>query len=536
MPLPAPAPAPAPLSAPAQLGPRPSTAGSRSLQAASAPQWTIEQVGRWLGVLGLERYVAQFAAHEVSGAVLLDVSSSDLDFVGVPVLAHRKLLLSGVQQLRDAVAVAGGGGGAGAAPPPAKASVHWSHLQPLNAKVAAATDTALDASGAPQADSSAVKGSGVRGGSLLDGSYDEEAEASAFKAAVEAWRRSGVPRPACKEEAKGGADDDGSLWQNPFGGASQDSAPGVQSLLAANPPRRVPTPPRNARPPPPAVSSSGVPRDEGGAGGSLAEGSLDEEAEAAAFREAVLAWRRDGAKPGDAGGAAIQQQPLPSTVSAEAGGSALPLQGPRLTCYSCLKQFTAAQAFTPSVADVGEAAEVDSQLLSRAFCSEACFGSLRASAVEVLARRQSDHAALADELARTERERDDAERSLAALRAALVAEEAAETAEGSERVAGDTAAGVHRTDEGTVNYASEELISGSCGSGEDGPDIDSVTAGAALAASLMHAEKSLARAAGTSAITFQGHTIGPVAPVGAHCTAALQPQIDIHSVDFNSLV
>lgn len=497
-------------------------------------------MGRWLGVLGLERYVAQFAAHEVSGAVLLDVSSSDLDFVGVPVLAHRKLLLSGVQQLRDAVAAAGGGGGASAAPTPAKASVHWSHLQPLNAKASAATDTALDASGAPKGGDATVNGSGVRGGSsLLDGSYDEEAEASAFKAAVEAWRRSGGARRGGEEEAKGGAEDDGLLWQNPFGGAGQDSAPGAQAL-AADPPRRVPTPPRNARPPPPAVSpsssASGVPRDGGGGGGSLADGKLDEEAEAAAFREAVLAWRRDGAKPRDAGSVRVVQQPPPVTVSAEAGGSALPLQGPRLTCYRCLRQFAAAQAFTPSVADVGEAAEVDAQVLSRALCSEACFGSLRASAVEVLARRQNDHAALADELARTERERDDVERSLAALRAALVSEEAAETVEESERVAGDAAAGAHRADEGTINYALEELISDSCGTGEAGPNIDSVTAGAALAASLMHAEKSLARAAGTSALAFQAHTVGPVVPAGARSSATLQPEIDIHSVDFNSLV
>jgi len=221
--------------------------------------------------------------------VLLDLSAEDLDFVGVPVLAHRKLLLRGVQQLRESAgsaAIAGGVPGAAgtaaapiplASPPPAASVMHWSHMQPLpGPKVSSSTDTALDASSTSYAITQVHHdGNNGSGSGFLDGTYDEEAQALAFKAAVEAWR-SGRKLPHVPKEAdscdNGSTTDTGALWQNPLGG-------NLSGPTSIGPMRFGAPATRDASPP-------------GGKRESLADGALDEEAEAAAFREAVREWRQ----------------------------------------------------------------------------------------------------------------------------------------------------------------------------------------------------------------------------------------------------
>lgn len=531
-------PPPAPAVAPPAAATRPSTAGSRSLQTTSAAAWSVEQVGRWLGVLGLERYAAQFAAHEVSGAVLLDVTSEDLDFVGVPVLAHRKLLLRGVQQLREAAGVSGPAGSPlasssaatpapAAAPAPAPtaataqtATVHWSRLQPLAApKASSATDTALDASGTPYAIQQQQQQSGNSGGGggVFDGTFDEEAQSAAFKAAVEAWRRGGAAagtadvgrRGSGKEsqqeaEEKEGADA-GALWQNPFGGGGSFAA--EKPALLSPAPRAVAPPPSKARSDP--VPASVEDKDGMGTGGSLADGLLDEAAEAAAFREAVQAWRQGRPAAAEGAPGPTRSAGHPSETS-EAGSSGLPALGPRLTCYQCFRQFAAAQAYAPSSAPATDDAG------GHALCSEACFEASQSAALGALARREADGATLAMELARTERERDEAERILAGLRDALRAEEADEATRGQ------------LAEASAVAEVPEPPHSG----GLQSADIDSVAAAASLAASAMLTEKVGRARSATGTAPGAAHSV-PAAIVSSEPTA---PPIDLQAVDFSSFV
>ena len=62
--------------------------------------WMIDDVGEWLRSVNLETYAASFRINEISGQVLLDISLDDLDYMGVTILAHRKLILKGIEDLR----------------------------------------------------------------------------------------------------------------------------------------------------------------------------------------------------------------------------------------------------------------------------------------------------------------------------------------------------------------------------------------------------------------------------------------------------
>jgi hypothetical protein len=62
--------------------------------------WAITDVSDWLRSVRLDSYVSSFAVNEISGPVLLDIGLDDLDYMGVTVLAHRKLILKGIEDLR----------------------------------------------------------------------------------------------------------------------------------------------------------------------------------------------------------------------------------------------------------------------------------------------------------------------------------------------------------------------------------------------------------------------------------------------------
>lgn len=62
--------------------------------------WAIHDVGEWLRSVNLETYAASFRINEISGQVLLDIGLDDLDYMGVTILAHRKLILKGIEDLR----------------------------------------------------------------------------------------------------------------------------------------------------------------------------------------------------------------------------------------------------------------------------------------------------------------------------------------------------------------------------------------------------------------------------------------------------
>jgi len=241
----------------------------RALRPSAAATWTPAQVAEWLAVLGLADYAPVFSANAMSGMALLDLVEADLDYMGVKPLGHRKLLIRGVGQLRAACGLSASAPAAAPVPAEAEGSarVHWSHTQPLPAPAASAS-----------------------GASLADGGFDEAVEASAFTAAVMAWRK-GAAASGKPSAATGLAGMGGGTWSDPFGGGS------------------------------------------GGGGGLLLDGpSVDEEAEARAFQEALMAWRTASSASSTSGATR-------TTASASASSSSGPWVGSRSVCYNCLKQF-----------------------------------------------------------------------------------------------------------------------------------------------------------------------------------------------------
>ena len=49
----------------------------------------------------LEQYVDIFKQNEITGTIVLDISLEDLDYMGITVLAHRKVLLKAIEDLRQ---------------------------------------------------------------------------------------------------------------------------------------------------------------------------------------------------------------------------------------------------------------------------------------------------------------------------------------------------------------------------------------------------------------------------------------------------
>ena len=57
-------------------------------------------VADWLRSLGLERYQAAFREHEITAAVLPNLSADDLKELGIAAVGHRRLLLDAIASLR----------------------------------------------------------------------------------------------------------------------------------------------------------------------------------------------------------------------------------------------------------------------------------------------------------------------------------------------------------------------------------------------------------------------------------------------------
>ncbi len=309
-----------------------------------ADTWSTPDVGKWLQSLGLGRYVETFDQNEISGAILVDMTAEDLDYLDVKVLAHRKLLLKGITKLKQAIEAGDAAGmtlptprsppahayrmapedqqtnnvGAESAPSPPKGGnmVHWSALQPLAPQ------------GQPEGGSMSVQGAPAAPKSLADmafGEYDEAAEQAAFREAVMAWRGGSGASPgsslakAATAAVGGGGDGSADAWSNPAdapapsaggrfaaslgssagGGAFSSTLGGKSggdgsSDAASAKPRSSVQISRTAD----AGSSAGGGASSGGPSGGfnpLLQDGPDEEAEHAAFREAVLAWRGEPA-------------------------------------------------------------------------------------------------------------------------------------------------------------------------------------------------------------------------------------------------
>ena len=63
--------------------------------------WDIQDVVFWLEDQHLDQYSPTFAQNEISGLVLLDLSLTDFDYLGVSILGHRKILLRNIEDLRS---------------------------------------------------------------------------------------------------------------------------------------------------------------------------------------------------------------------------------------------------------------------------------------------------------------------------------------------------------------------------------------------------------------------------------------------------
>lgn len=97
-----------------------SGSGGRCYAEKDVAQWSVDDTLQWLdGSLGLSKYRGVFQQNEISGPILLEVGLDDLDYMKVHILAHRKLILSGIEELRRRSD--DGGGHTADVPPPAPA-------------------------------------------------------------------------------------------------------------------------------------------------------------------------------------------------------------------------------------------------------------------------------------------------------------------------------------------------------------------------------------------------------------------------------
>jgi len=223
--------------------------------------------------------------------------------------------------------------------------------------------------------------------------------------------------------------------------------------------------------------------------------------------------------PNDCGGAAA---PIAASVVATSlsSGNAVgcDTEGgePRLTCYQCYRQFSGSQAYRPTSADAHRASEAgDAHFPKVHLCSEACCQDYLVEVSTLQTQRQSDGAALAAQLAQTERERDEVEASLAKLRVALLT--------GGKTEPGDAA----------------DVISDCPGQKPtEAADVDSVATAAEIAARMMHTEKeSLARARSADA-QEQHATTRDGSQIALARTDDARPGVafDYLGVDFDSLL
>ncbi|CAM9421135.1 unnamed protein product [Chrysoparadoxa australica] len=220
--------------------------GGWGCRAKDVSQWTVQDTLDWLEVLGLGQYKEAFRANEISGPILLEVGLDDLDYLNVSILAHRKMLLKGIEVVKrgrpvtlcapeqmqreqvqepfhkaDATPALAAPGPV-SPPPKAKVTakpsqVHWSQLEPLAAREVTG--------GEPPAN-------------LADGALDVQAEHESFVEAVMAWRSSGPESvslpvdaiPSSSLSCLGNSD----MWSNPLDDLhATPGSPETDSVAAA---------------------------------------------------------------------------------------------------------------------------------------------------------------------------------------------------------------------------------------------------------------------------------------------------------------
>lgn len=325
-------------------------------------EWSIRNTLEWLNSLGLGKLRKVFEQNEISGAFLLEVGSDDLDYMNIHVLAHRKRILRGIEELRQ-----------GTCRP--NVNVRQHAVPPLQNEERGGTTISRIGSDVPNTDREAglekndktprVKSvqhvlrvrplsGNQKGGTdgrtnapvvnLAQGHYDETTAHSSFADAVEEWRRcqkqykTDTVLPSTKHEsAAPGAHRDGSIimnganahgsgksegllscsapgefWTNPFA-SSQARETNAMATASAD---RLALP-ESAQPSPPQSSTTAT--------ASITPTLLDEEAEHAAFRRAVAEWNNRGKieHPSHADGESATQDTALPKHTAEAMAEAL---------------------------------------------------------------------------------------------------------------------------------------------------------------------------------------------------------------------
>ena len=276
--------------------------------------WDIADTATWLNKIGLGQYASVFEQNEISGPILLEVGLDDLDYMSIRVLAHRKLLLKGIEDLKQngrptldlkaassptrlpvhgPLSAAGGdalpqrrsagsgeadeGGssssssrvGSEVAEPKNKGggAVHWSQAKPLS-------ENKVDGSST----SDMVN--------LADGSYNEAAQRREFQAAVMAWRTGSVSTNFGTGGPETDTPRDDGMWHNPGGAHGKASEAGTGTGTGTD------------------TSTS------------LLEGQLDEAAEHEEFARAAAASRSGGGGGGGASSSSSSSSTATATTSA----------------------------------------------------------------------------------------------------------------------------------------------------------------------------------------------------------------------------
>ncbi|KAJ1438183.1 hypothetical protein B484DRAFT_444780 [Ochromonadaceae sp. CCMP2298] len=346
--------------------------------------WAVADVSEWLRAVALPQYVSSFAQNEISGGILLDVTLEDLDYMQITVLAHRKILLRGVEDLRRAgrfteaplsLSPQKGPGllrtlsnptlGDDArsilsqsqpamhfseqtqaqyvpqAQPYESKGTHWSHLEPLS--------------------NNKVAGGSAMANAADDDVMDEAAERKAFQQAVAEWRRedeqaaaAGLPKQPLRierEYQKAPAGEPGNMWTNPFGAPAADpemldeaaerrafqqavaewrgsGSTGAGSDPPANPPTRTIPPGRKSTTGTTTHGQTLDNSDNEADSEGPASSPLDEQKEHAEFVKAVDAWRNRDAPTGKAssGAGATLAQQLARELESEGEASSLRLR------------------------------------------------------------------------------------------------------------------------------------------------------------------------------------------------------------------
>jgi hypothetical protein len=198
--------------------------------------WSVEDVIDWLRYIQLEQYSDTFNENQINGIVVLDLTLEDLDYLQITVLAHRKILLRSINELKQSSVNKKQSQGSDrllssglqrsnsankiseerllSKSVEVKKPIHWTQVEPLS--------------------QNKVKGDGGVSVNAADGSrqldiFDEEAEKLAFMEAVAEWRTAdggnekskvtivreyeGAPKESSKPSSV--RKDDG-LWKNPF--------------------------------------------------------------------------------------------------------------------------------------------------------------------------------------------------------------------------------------------------------------------------------------------------------------------------------